>query len=66
MLELRGAGVQEHARYARQTGRHRAARYALVQLEVTVLVVTDDRKAEVREVHAYLMRPTGFQIGFEQ
>jgi hypothetical protein len=66
MFKLRGASVQEHARHTRQTGRHGAARYLLVQLEVAVLVVSDDRKTEVRQVHADLMRPTGLQIGFEQ
>ena len=40
----------------------RPPRQLPVQLEVAVLVVTGDRKAQMREVHADLVRAAGFEL----
>src|SRR5438046_2173569 len=37
-----------------------------VQLEVAVLVVARDRKTEMREMHADLMRAAGLELRFEK
>ena len=63
MLEGRCTGVQKHPC---QTRGINPACDAFVQLEVAVLVVADNRKSEVRQVHANLVRAAGFQVGFEQ
>ena len=41
-------------------------RELLVPREVAVLVVAGERKAEVREMHADLVRAPGFELGFEE
>ena len=38
----------------------------LVEREIAVLVVAGDRKAEMREVHADLMRAAGLEFRLEQ
>ncbi len=49
-----------------RTGGVGRPREPVVQREVAVLVVADDRTPEVREVHADLVRPAGLQLHVEQ
>src|SRR5687767_5959959 len=66
MPELHRARMQEHPRQPRQAVRRSGASDAFVQFEVTILVVTDDRKSEVRKVHANLMCATRLQVRLQQ
>src|SRR5271165_5196055 len=55
--------VQEHPRIART---ELAARHCMVQLEVSILVVPDDGKAQVRQMNADLMGAPGPKFRIEQ
>src|SRR5688572_27989646 len=59
MREAEPIRVQEHALQS-------LPRELLVQIEVAVLVVARDRKAEVREMYPDLVRAAGLQFRFEQ
>ena len=59
MRERDAVGMQKHPLQS-------LFRQRLVAREVAVLVVTDDRKAEVRKMHAYLMRTPGLELSFNQ
>ncbi len=59
--------MQEHA-WQPRSGQVRqiAPRGALVEVEIAVLVVAQDRKAQVRQVNADLVGATGLQFGLQQ
>ena len=59
MREADAVRVQEHPLQP-------LPRERLVPREIAVLVVAGERKAEVREVHADLVRAPGLELGFEQ